>query len=51
MKTALILLVVGVAVLSAEAQNYGHGYQPPPSCGRCDYKDYRGRDGPAGPKV
>ena len=49
MQTALVLLMIGAAVLFAEAQY--HDYYRPPSCGRCDYRDFVGKPGPPGRKV
>ena len=49
MRTALILLVIGAAIILVEARNY-HYYRPP-SCGRCNYEDNNGKQGPPGPKV
>ena len=52
MQTALkILLVIGAAILFAQAQNYNSYYYRPPSCGRCDFNDFKGIQGPPGPKV
>ena len=48
MRTTLILLVIGIAILFAEAQN---DYYRPPSCGRCDFRDFKGKRGPPGPEV
>ena len=48
MRTTLILLVIGAAILFAEAQYY---YYHPPSCGRCDFRDFKGKRGPPGPEV
>ena len=50
MQTTLILLVIGAAILFAEAQDYYDDYSPP-SCGPCEYGDYNGKQGPPGPKV
>ena len=49
MQTTLILLVIGAAILFAEAQYYDN--YSPPSCGPCEYGDYNGNQGPPGPKV
>ena len=49
MQVTLILLVIGAAILFAQAQDYDN-YRPP-SCGRCDYRDFKGKQGPPGPKV
>ena len=56
MQATLILLVIGAAILIAEAQPYYDPYDPypphrPPSCGRCDFKDFKGRPGKPGPQV
>ena len=48
MRTTLILLVIGAAILFAEAES---NYYRPPSCGRCDFRDFKGKQGPPGPKV
>ena len=49
MQATLILLVMGAAFILAEAQDYD--YYRPPSCGSCDYRDFKGKQGPPGPKV
>ena len=49
MQTTLILLVIGAAILCAQATDYDD-YRLP-SCGRCDFRDFKGRQGPPGPKV
>jgi len=59
MQATLILLVIGAAILIAEAQPYYDPYDPyhpdpphhPPSCGRCDFKDFKGKPGKPGPQV
>jgi len=52
MQTALILLVIGATILFAQAQNYNYyNYYRPPSCGRCDFNDFKGKQGFPGPKV
>ena len=49
MRATLILLVIGAAILAAQAQDYD--YYRPPSCGSCNFKDFKGKQGPPGPKV
>ena len=53
MQTTLILLVIGATILFAQAQNYNYyyNYYRPPSCGRCDFNDFKGKQGFPGPKV
>ena len=49
MQATLILLVIGAAIVFAQATDYN--YYRPPSCGRCSFKDFQGQQGPPGPKV
>ena len=52
MQATLIFLVIGAAVLCAQAQQYyGHNYYQPKLCGKCYLNDFKGNRGPPGPKV
>ena len=49
MQATLILLVISAAILCAQATD-SKIYRPQ-SCGRCYYGDFKGKQGPPGPKV
>jgi len=46
MQATLILLVIGAVILLAQATDYSD-YRLP-SCGRCNFRDFKGRQGPPG---
>ena len=52
MQATLILFAICAAVLLTQAQYHDqYDHYRPPSCGRCDYRDFRGKPGAPGPQV